>query len=84
MTVHRGLSVPDIVSLVFDQIGDDKTTLARSARCCKEFHNLSLDRLWSDLPFVFPLWNLLPPLPDGKIVTEVLSQFFLLKFLRFS
>jgi hypothetical protein len=75
MTVHRGLSVPDIVSLVFDQIDDDKTTLARLARCCREFHNLSLDRLWRDLPSVFPLWDLLPPLMDGKIVTEVLSNF---------
>ncbi|KIM85687.1 hypothetical protein PILCRDRAFT_341329 [Piloderma croceum F 1598] len=64
---HRALSIPDIVYLVFDQVGEDKPTLARSARCCKAFHKPSLDRLWRDLPSVFPLWNLLPPMKDRMI-----------------
>jgi len=71
--VHRALSIPDIVHLVFDQIGDDKPTLARSARCCKAFHDPSLDRLWRDLPSVFPLWDLLPLMKDRMIVS---SDFF--------
>jgi hypothetical protein len=43
--------------------------LARSARCCKAFHDPSLDRLWRDLPSVFPLWDLLPPMKDRMIVS---------------
>jgi hypothetical protein len=66
---HRALSIPDIVYLVFDQVGEDKSTLARSARCCKAFHNPALDMLWSDLPSVFPLWNLLPPMKGRMIVS---------------
>jgi hypothetical protein len=71
---HRALSIPDIVCLVFDQVGDDNPTLAHLTRCCRAFHNPSLDILWKDLPSVFPLWNLLPLMKDGKIVSIVLSD----------
>jgi hypothetical protein len=70
---RHGLSIPDIVSLVFDQVGDDKPTLARSARCCRAFHNPCLDRLWKNLPSVFPLAFLLRSIHDGTIVSSVKS-----------
>jgi hypothetical protein len=58
---HHALSVPDIVRLVFDEIGDeDKTALARSARCCRAFHDTALDMLWKHLESVAPLRGLLP------------------------
>lgn len=53
--------VPDTVRLVFNEVGgEDKPTLARSARCCRAFHDTALDMLWKNLESVNPLRGLLP------------------------
>lgn len=71
MPAHRALSVPDVVHLIFDQIGVDKPTLARSARCCKGFHETSLNILWKNLGSFAPLRDLLPNLETEENETSV-------------
>lgn len=64
--------VPDIVRLVFNEVGDeDKPTLARSARCCRAFHDAALDVLWKNLESVDPLRGLLPERGLGDDGTPV-------------
>lgn len=71
MPCHRVLSVSDIIHLVFDEISDDKPTLARSARSCRAFHDIALDILWKNLECIAPLQKLLPNCEvrdDGTLV----------------
>lgn len=76
MPSHRALSLPDIIHLIFDELSDDKPTLARSARTCRAFYDISLNILWRNLESVAPLQKLVPrheAREDGTFVCALYS-----------
>lgn len=52
--------VSEIIMLVFEELEDDKPTLAHSARCCRVFLEPALDILYRFLPTSDPLEKLIP------------------------
>lgn len=60
MASHHALSIDEILSLILQEITDDKATLASCARCSRSFSSLALDLLWRRLDTAAPLNRLLP------------------------
>ncbi|KAF9013062.1 hypothetical protein BDQ17DRAFT_1536784 [Cyathus striatus] len=52
--------IPEILKTIFENLIDDKRTLASLARTCSSFEGPALDVLWSELDGFYPLANCLP------------------------
>jgi hypothetical protein len=60
MAVHRALFVSEIITLIFEGLLDEKSTLADCAQTCRIFSGPALDVLWKELDSIHPLQELLP------------------------
>lgn len=61
MACNSAFAIPEIVSLVIDQLAGDKKSLGRSAQCCTLWLEPSLNLLWRDLgSSADPLRSFLP------------------------
>jgi hypothetical protein len=73
MNTHRALCIGDILSLIFEELKDDKPALAACALTCRFLLPVALDYLWKELETSTPIKRLLPNLwnPDGTYVNNL-------------
>ena len=58
--VHRALQWSEIVEPIFEEMSDDKASLAYSARSCRLFSHLALAILWRELDQPQALREIIP------------------------
>lgn len=70
--VHRALQLPDIVEQIFEDLSDDKASLASSAQTSRFFSRLALAILWRHLDQPQALREIIPH--DSAAEPEAVSQ----------
>ncbi|KAG8988974.1 hypothetical protein FRB90_002462 [Tulasnella sp. 427] len=60
-TKPQALCIPEILSEIFDHL-PNRADAASAATVCRTWTSIALNRVWQDLPSVFPLLELLGPL----------------------
>jgi len=77
--MHRVLAIPELLDMVFGFM--DRASNASNACVCKQWSEVSLSFLWSDVDDLYRLFGLLAPLratTAGDSVSS--SRFYVLAF----
>jgi hypothetical protein len=84
-TSHRVLAIPELLDMMFGFM--DRASHASNARVCKQWSEVSLTYLWSDVENFHRLFNLLVPLRltvCGDYVSPPISSVDVCMITRFS
>jgi hypothetical protein len=73
--MHQTLYIDEIIREIFNICDEEeRSILARLARCCRAWKDPALDNLWRRLPCAAPLFRLIPGIleKDGTFVSILL------------
>lgn len=68
---HAALNLPEIVAGILE--ASDQADRAASARVCREWSTIALDKLWRSLDSLLPLFVLLSPVVMHDTLDEIVS-----------
>jgi hypothetical protein len=58
--MHKLFQVPELTSITFRHLENDRPSLSTVAQCCRFFHNASAAIIWEKLDSILPLLRLFP------------------------